>query len=274
MNARINVNMTQVNFNNGCTLPKQATLPLSELQTTHFQRDLNMSVINEIKSGYDPNRLDPIKVSYRNGKYYIIDGQHRYVALSEMFGLTTIVNVTILYGLTYEQEAEYFVTQNKNKTDVSQPHKLRGEIVYDAKARDMVSVCKAAGFVLSTGRGKAKNKINAVGTFKKIYNNLGSPNTFDMLSLIKQNWDGDSEAVRSTFLEGMADFYSLYGNQISAKRFNKVFGGVKAIDIITVVNKNPSKTWTKPRKMTMEMVAMYNKGIQKKLPEDILYRSE
>ena len=272
MNDKVNVGMVTDSgdtgvVNNGLKLTKMMTLPLRALQTTHFQRDIEHKNTNAIKKEFDTCMLDPIKVSYRNGKYHIIDGQHRYIVLCEMFGMDTMVNVVVLYDLTYEKEAEYFARQNENKRLLTHANVLKAKIVYDTTARDMVSVCKDAGFILSTGAGKARNKINAVATFTKIYNTLRPSKTYDMLSLIYSCWDGDNEATSSTFLSGMADFYKLYGDKINTKRFVKVFSNIRAMTITQAAKSNVSRAYSKDRKVTMELVALYNKGLKNKLPE-------
>ena len=269
VNTGISVNVDSASNanNNGLKLTKMMTLPLSALQTTHFQRDVGRKNTASIKRNFDYAMLDPIKVSYRNGKYHIIDGQHRYISIAEKFGMDTMVNVIVLYDLTYEKEAEYFARQNENKRPLSHANVLKAKIVYDATARDMVSVCKDAGFVLSTGVGKARNKINAVATFEKIYDTLKPSKTYEMLSLIYACWDGDKEATSSVFLSGMADFYKLYGDKINIKRFVKIFSSVRAITITQAASSNVSRAYSKDRKVTMELVALYNKGLKNKLPE-------
>lgn len=42
-----------------------------------YQRPVNNRVVNTIVIEYDPRKLDPIKLSYREDKYYVFDGQHR-----------------------------------------------------------------------------------------------------------------------------------------------------------------------------------------------------
>ena len=41
-----------------------------------YQRTINMKFVKECIENFDPNKVEPVYVSYRDGKYYVMDGQH------------------------------------------------------------------------------------------------------------------------------------------------------------------------------------------------------
>ncbi len=60
----------------------------------------------EIIRDWDERLLDPVIVSFRDGKFYVIDGQHRIAAMRKMNNGSEVMAVCKVYsGLTYEQEA-------------------------------------------------------------------------------------------------------------------------------------------------------------------------
>ena len=60
----------------------------------------------EIIWDWDERLLDPVIVSFRDGKFYVIDGQHRIAAMRKMNNGSEVMAVCKVYsGLTYEQEA-------------------------------------------------------------------------------------------------------------------------------------------------------------------------
>ena len=66
---------------------KVLLIKASNIRSTVYQRDLDRPNIESIKSAFDINRLGVLKVALRDdGYYYLIDGQHRYVALVELCG--------------------------------------------------------------------------------------------------------------------------------------------------------------------------------------------
>lgn len=239
----------------------------NKLLAAPYQREIRRYKVENIKRNYDPLKAKPIVVSRRNGKYYIIDGDHTITAQRELFGETCMVDVRIIDGLTYEQESEYYDTQYDNCTKLSSIEHMKSRVEYESKAKDMVQLCADKGFVLATCMGKSKNKINAVSTFEKVYDMLGNNDTANMLALIKEIWDGDKEALSSQFLEGIGKFYSIYKGKMNTKRFVKVFSDVPAIDITSAVNKQASLGMTKADRMVLKFREMYNYRYKNKLPE-------
>ena len=114
------------------------------------------------------------------------------------------------------------------------------------------------------------DKINAVSTFEKVYDMLGNNDTANMLSLIRETWDGDKEALSAQFIEGFGKFYSLYGKKVNKTRFIKVFSNVPAIDITSAVNKQASLGMTKADRLVLKFREMYNYRYKNKLPEPSL----
>ncbi len=51
-----------------------------------YQRDINQKEVAYIVSNFDPHQIGVIKVSYRDGKYYVYDGQHRITAFKIVNG--------------------------------------------------------------------------------------------------------------------------------------------------------------------------------------------
>ena len=49
-----------------------------------YQRPLQSDEVKEIIAEYNPYLRNEPKVSFRDGKYYVFDGQHTLVALLEM----------------------------------------------------------------------------------------------------------------------------------------------------------------------------------------------
>ena len=46
-----------------------------------YQRELNIHRVRKIVARFDPRLVNPPKVSYRNGHYYVFDGQHTVAVL-------------------------------------------------------------------------------------------------------------------------------------------------------------------------------------------------
>jgi len=79
------------------------------------QRALTQSWADELARDFDPDRMGFIHVSFRDGWYYIIDGQHRRAAAIAFLGSDQQVQCHVYEGLTTEQEAQLFLDLNRQK---------------------------------------------------------------------------------------------------------------------------------------------------------------
>ena len=83
-------------FPNGRADPQQTTLTgmNANLQSTEellstgelysgqpYQRPVNDSAVDKLVREWDPRLLTPLVVSYREGRYNLVDGQHRICAM-------------------------------------------------------------------------------------------------------------------------------------------------------------------------------------------------
>jgi hypothetical protein len=84
-----------------------------------YQRPLSVARVRQICDTFRENVVNPIKVSLRDGKFYVFDGQHTKAALERLNGnQPTMVEVMIyeFVGLTSAEkkriEAELFAIQD------------------------------------------------------------------------------------------------------------------------------------------------------------------
>ena len=84
------------------------SLPTSRLTSgLAYQRPVNERVVNLLIRDWDEQLLEPLIVSFRDGRFHLVDGQHRVIALRRKNGGSDVMVLCRVYsGLTYEQEAE------------------------------------------------------------------------------------------------------------------------------------------------------------------------
>ena len=76
-----------------------------------YQRVLG-TTIKKLMNGWDNNKCDFLIVSYRDNKFYVIDGQHRY-SVAKAKGIDVLPCI-IFEGLTQHDEALKFAQQQDN----------------------------------------------------------------------------------------------------------------------------------------------------------------
>lgn len=242
-------------------------IPNNELRLGKYQRTItDMARVKKMSESFDETLLGTITVSKRDEKYYVIDGQHR-VVLSKILkreGLMALV----YEGLTYEQEAKYF---NKLNGANGEQKRLRKSEVFNAnvEAKDSMSIDIQAiandlGFVLSATTGD--NSIAAIGTVEKIYKKYGAQGLKEVLTLVRDLWDGERYSLNNQMLEGIAEFLNIYrgdtnfGRKILIRQLSKV-------DPIKIVreSKNDTSTSKSTVRVMNSLFKYYNTRMQKKL---------
>ena len=95
-----------------------------------YQRRLQMSKVKQMVAEFNGVIVNPPKVSYRDGRYIVIDGQHTIVCLKTLNGGKDLSIVCRVYtGLTKEEEALVFAEQTGASTPLSAGAKLRAKLV-------------------------------------------------------------------------------------------------------------------------------------------------
>ena len=130
-----------------------------------YQRETNNENIQRLIRDWDDNRCDFLLVSFRDDKFYVVDGQHRYTA-AKFKGVEDLPCV-ILTGLTKEKEARIYSRQNENVKkltiyDVFKANLINGDDSIPEVKIDMEinKICKKYGIEVSaTNRYTKKKKV-------------------------------------------------------------------------------------------------------------------
>ena len=89
-----------------------ASVPTELMELDYSYQRVLGSTVKALMEDWDDNNCDFLEVSYRDNKFYIIDGQHRYT-VARAKGITSLPCI-IFTGLTREQEALRFARQQDN----------------------------------------------------------------------------------------------------------------------------------------------------------------
>ena len=85
-----------------------------------YQRKLQMGKVKQMVAEFNGIIVNPPKVSYRDGRYIVIDGQHTIVGLKTLNGGNDLPILCRVYvGLTKEEEALVFAQQTGASTPLS-----------------------------------------------------------------------------------------------------------------------------------------------------------
>lgn len=196
------------------------------------QREIQPWKVKKIVKEFNPLLVNPIKVSFRSGKYYVFDGQHTVAALKEVNGGDCTVRCVVYYGLTEADEAELFIQQTGVSTRVSAADKMRVRFNYGGEVeRDMVRAAEMAGVRVDFTGGEAVNKCTAVKTLMECYKILDRRAFIDMLATIRATWDGVPGSFSKEVLKGMTKFFEVYYKEFKEKDLISSLARIRPVTI-------------------------------------------
>lgn len=181
-------------------------IPLDNIEFAEYQREVKPSKVNKMVKNFVPDIMGVGLVSFRGGKFWGVDAQHRIEALKKM-GYTEIL-CQVLTGLTYEQECYRFVLLNTGRTQLTANQVFHGRVEEkDKDAMELVAMFKKYRFEYNKNNGtKDDNLIGAVSKFVKMQKSFGISRVEQVLRILRNAWYGDKHSLSSAIITGLSTF--------------------------------------------------------------------
>lgn len=234
-----------------------------------YQRSLNTKRVDRIVRNFNPRQFGYLKVSHRDGRYYVIDGQHR-LAAAKILGYTSLP-CNVCEGLNQQTEADDFRVQQDNMSRIHTRDQFRSAIVAnDAESVGIAKIAKSYGFTvqgLGINAGSA-DCINSIGTLQRIVR--GSADGYMVLDLtlylVRLTWDKQNKATHGFVLSGTAAFVKRFvGKDFNYENFIKQLSG----ELVTIIANYEAEKYdrhivseNRSDKLFSNLLAkQYNKGL-------------
>lgn len=230
-----------------------------------YQRPLNEAKIRLIIRDYDPQVVNPVKVSYRNGRYYVVDGQHTVAALERMNdGKPVDVQCKVFYGMSQSDEARLFVKQTGHSSGVPISFKLRALANDgDPDVTAMVKSCERCGFDVSWIPCATRGKICAAGALWTAWKSNGQEQFERVLTVIKSAWEGSPESLQGSIIGGIAFVYKHYASAIDDSRMAKKLAAVRPEAVV-----RDGKVFASGKRgVAQNVLRIYNAGRKSKIDD-------
>lgn len=202
-----------------------------------YQRMIKEKHVKDIVDHFDVHRFGEPVVNFREGHYYLIDGQHRVSALIFMNGGEPVdVKCTVFYDMTYAEEAQYFAKQD----DGHMRQTGYGRIFASKEGKDPAAI----GFIAANHQlglrvsddddFKGERIIDAATTLFQMFNKYGARTYFRVMRMILDTWNDDKNRpigamlVKSVFL-----FDKRYLGKYQEKLFRKKLSSTSPAAIIS-----------------------------------------
>ena len=149
---------------------------LLEVPRGTYQRELRVNRVRRIAAKFDPRLLNPPKVSYRNGHYYVFDGQHTVAVLKLLNGGKDLMIRCIVYtGMTESEEALLFAQQTGESAPLTPGDKMRAQIYGgDPECMAFLKATESVGLRLDYTQRRGKHRIGCVGTAFEEFKRVGA----------------------------------------------------------------------------------------------------
>lgn len=196
-------------------------LRYDQLKVDHrYQRSLVIKKAIKMAHTWNPDLDPPWVVNHRlNGGYWIIDAQHRFMALSLIENRPIKVYCQIFEGLTLEEEARYFNNLDNLRDNLTAGASFTSAVV----ANDdpiVIGINKAAenaGVFVDYRRGPEAGNVRAYKTLQKIYTRKGQDQLTQILRICYRAWPDHRDFANASMMLGLEIFLDKYTNQFSER---------------------------------------------------------
>ena len=161
-----------------------------------YQRMLRMEKVSQIAENFSEYIANEPKVSYRDGRFYVFDGQNTVEARRTCNGGKDVtIRCKVFYGLTKEDEATLFAIQTGNATCLTAGERLRANLVAEnPDALYFVGITSNAGVEFAYDGIRAPWKIYCIETAYELYKQYGCERYVEMLHIINEAWKGNVDS--------------------------------------------------------------------------------
>lgn len=230
-----------------------------------YQRPISPARVSALVKNFNSKLFGEPIVSFRNGQFFTLDGQHRIqAAIQKNNGRDLFIRCKIIPGLTYKQEAELYFQLNEAQKPMLAIDTVRA-MVESGEHMDITDIHKvltANGFAWTSVRGQ--NHVRTVRAVQSAYSLLGFDSFSRMVCLMREAWNGEADSLTRQFFYGLSLFFKTYPD-VTDEAFLHSMKKFPAAQIIRDGNTDISTTDI-AIKYARVFLACYNKHQRKKLP--------
>lgn len=222
-------------FSRELSLPyKMAYVNSSEIDTTTYQRKLDKNKVKRIVAEFDERIANEPKLSYRDGRYYVFDGQHTIVARKSLNHDNDVDIVCKVYSdLTENDEALLFAQQTGISSKPTPGITLRAKkIGNDTEALLFIKVNEELNIQPSFSDVRGKYRLKCINTARKEFDKIGAKQYREAMKIIVDAWKGKSASLISEVIVAMCSFVNTYHGEFDRNKFAKKLSHIEPYDIV------------------------------------------
>lgn len=232
-----------------------------------YQRNLSLVHIQRLIDNFDLYQINPVKVSRRNGKNVVMNGQHTVEGIASASGSRdTPVWCMVYDDLEYEKEADIFANQQKYVKQLNSYEIFMAKIEAGDDAQIIIkSLVESYGLVLAPSR--MAGGIGAINSLEKLFDKYGYHHLDRVIKLCVATWEGDPLSLAANIINGVSRLIAAFGDRLKDDAFRDRVGIYSARDISRTARERRSGSLGFAEAMLMA----YNRKARAGLPWEILY---
>ena len=228
-----------------------------------YQRRLHTNKVAEISATFSEYVANEPKVSFRDGRYHVFDGQNTVEArIACNNGQDLPILCKVFYGLSKKDEALLFAVQTGTSTDLTAGERLRADIVAeDEDACAFLAATEATGVTFALDGIRAEWKIYCIRSAYYAYKSYGAELYQEALKIIVESWWGDSDSFLSGIIHGVIRFVALYRDEYSRERLIMQLGSVHPKTITKMAQKDTGNVADRHMRQILEIYNGYSRSL-------------
>ena len=200
-------------------------IPIKNLVSDQkYQRNLSAFHIQRMVKNFDLRQVNPVKVSRRDGKNYVFNGQHTIECIAAVSESSETPVWCMIYDeLEYTEEAGIFANQQKYVRPLSSYEVFMANIEAgnddQLMIKGLVESCN-----LRISPSKEHGSIGAVATLEHIYRHNGFQVLQRTLHLCIGTWEGELDSLSANMLRGVSRLVVAFGDSMKDDIFKEKIG--------------------------------------------------
>ena len=185
-----------------------------------YQRKKHKTKIARIVAKWDERVANEPKVSYRDGKFFVFDGQHTVLAREKMAGHTDVPILCKVYtGLTAQDEALLFAKQTGISSKPRSGDTLRANVFGgEQEALSFTHATEKAGLIIDLTGTRYNRHLACIGTALQVYRTFGEKIYSEALRILIEAWNGEADSLRYEIVKAVSEFVNLYYGEYNRNR--------------------------------------------------------
>ncbi len=177
-----------------------------------YQRELKNQRVKRIVKDFDERIANEPKVSYRDGKYYVFDGQHTIDARKVMNGGEDLPILCKVYmGMDEKEEALLFAKQTGESARLTPGTRVRAEVFGEnGNSTAFFNANKELGIELDYDQERGYMRIGCIQTALDAYQKFGEERYKEAMGIIIAAWEGEPDSFRVENIVGVTRFVDRY----------------------------------------------------------------